>query len=75
MAKKGKRKGKGSDAVLHRYIPPIETQLGKTSAQNRFLTIVVKGLNLQTNSSQQNGIANAAPQDAFEVAQRSANTQ
>ena len=42
--------------------------------QDRFLTFTVSGLALQTNSTQQNGILTAAPQDAFEVALQNANT-
>ena len=42
--------------------------------QDRFLTFTVSGLALQTNSTQQNGILTAAPQDAFEVALTNANT-
>ena len=44
------------------------------SGQDRFLTFTVSGLALQTNSTQQNGILTAAPQDAFEVAPTDANT-
>ena len=48
------------------------------SAQDRFLTFTVSGLDLQTNSTEQNGeygnIFTAAPQDAFEVALQNANT-
>ncbi len=44
------------------------------TAQDRFLTFTVSGLNLQTNSTEQNGIFTAAPQDAFEVALQNANT-
>ena len=44
------------------------------SAQDRFLTFTVSGLNLQSNSTQQNGVFTAAPQDAFEVALQNANT-
>lgn len=48
------------------------------SAQDRFLTLTVSGLDLQTNSIEQNGeygnIFTAAPQDAFEVALQNANT-
>jgi VCBS repeat-containing protein len=44
------------------------------SAQDRFLTFTVSGLNLQTNSIEQNGVFTAAPQDAFEVALQNANT-
>jgi Bacterial Ig domain/Bacterial cadherin-like domain len=40
------------------------------SAQDRFLTFTVSGLNLQSNST----TLEAAPQDAFEVALRNANT-
>ena len=38
------------------------------------MTFTVSGLALQTNSTQQNGILTAAPQDAFEVALTNANT-
>ena len=44
------------------------------SAQDRFLTFTVSGLDLQTNSIEQNGVFTAAPQDAFEVALQNANT-
>ena len=44
------------------------------SAQDRFLTFTVSGLNLQSNSIEQNGVFTAAPQDAFEVALQNANT-
>ena len=44
------------------------------SAQDRFLTFTVSGLDLQTNSTEQNGVFTAAPQDAFEVALQNANT-
>jgi hypothetical protein len=44
------------------------------SAQDRFLTFTVSGLNLQTNSIEQNGVFTTAPQDAFEVALQNANT-
>ena len=44
------------------------------SAQDRFLTFTVSGLNLQTNSIEQTGVFTAAPQDAFEVALQNANT-
>ena len=44
------------------------------SAQDRFLTFTVSGLNLQSNSIEQNGVFAAAPQDAFEVALQNANT-
>ena len=44
------------------------------SAQDRFLTFTISGLNLQSNSTQQNGVFTAAPQDAFEVALQNANT-
>ena len=44
------------------------------NAQDRFLTFTVSGLNLQTNSIEQNGVFTAAPQDAFEVALQNANT-
>ena len=48
--------------------------LGFRSAQDRFLTFTVSGLDLQTNSIEQNGVFTAAPQDAFEVALQNANT-
>jgi VCBS repeat-containing protein len=44
------------------------------SAQDRFLTFTVSGLNLQTNSIEQGGVFTTAPQDAFEVALQNANT-
>jgi hypothetical protein len=44
------------------------------SAQDRFLTFTVSGLNLQTNSIEQNGVFTTAPQDALEVALQNANT-
>ena len=44
------------------------------SAQDRFLTFTVSGLDLQTNRIEQNGVFTAAPQDAFEVALQNANT-
>ena len=44
------------------------------SAQDRFLTFNVSNLALQNNSTQQNGILQTAPQDAFEVALTHANT-
>ena len=44
------------------------------TAQDRFLTFTVSGLSLQSNSTEQNGVFNTAPQDAFEVALQNANT-
>jgi Matrixin len=44
------------------------------SAQDRFLTFTVSGLDLQTNSIEQNGVFTAAPKDAFEVDLQNANT-
>ena len=44
------------------------------SAQDRFLTFTVSGLDLQTNSIEQGDVFTAAPQDAFEVALQNANT-
>jgi hypothetical protein len=38
------------------------------------VTFTVSGLNLKTNSIEQNGVFTAAPQDAFEVALQNANT-
>ena len=44
------------------------------SAQDRFLTFTVSGLDLKTNSTEQGDVFTAAPQDAFEVALQNANT-
>jgi hypothetical protein len=44
------------------------------TAQDRFLTFTISGLNLQSNSAEQNSIFTPAPQDAFEVALQDANT-
>ena len=44
------------------------------SAQDRFLTFTVSGLDLQTNSIERGDVFTAAPQDAFEVALQNANT-
>ena len=44
------------------------------TAQDRFLTFTVSGLNLQSNSAESGDVFSPAPQDAFEVALQDANT-
>ena len=66
-----------SQAVTLGESTTAQAHLGQAfvlSAQDRFLTFTVSGLDLQSNSIEQNGVFTAAPQDAFEVALQNGNT-